>query len=260
MRINLLGGFEIAIDGSCLLLADLRPQVRQLLRVLALPAGDAMHRERLAELMWPSQHPSDGIHRLQVALSALRRAMGDDLGSGPGPRIVREGECYRLQLTPASRVDVLDFRAALARARSARRTGDGQAEAAALQEALDLYGGDLLPEDGPAEWVVEERELLRSQASAAATALAELLSERDPRGAVAASERGLILDPYNDAAWQHLIGLHERLGDLARAERARTSYHDVLHELGVEAVPGRSGHSRVRNSTSAMATRWPSST
>ncbi len=241
VELTLLGRFDMIVDGHAPALLDLRPQARQLLRLLALNAGRGMHREQIAELMWPQQPPADGIHRLQVAISTLRQALGDDArGRGSGCVVERDGECYRLRLAPGSTVDVHEFEAALGRARRARHAGDARAQAAALQEALDRYEGDLLPEDGPAEWVVERRDELRARASGAASALADLLTGTDPRAAVTAAERAVALDGYNDAAWQRLISLHEGLGDLARAERARSAYADVLRELGIPAGAGRS--------------------
>jgi DNA-binding SARP family transcriptional activator len=206
--------------------------VRQLLHVLALNADRAMHREELAELMWPDQPPRDAIHRLQVAISQLRRALCVD-GGPEVPLVERDGECYRLCLPPGSRVDVLEFESALRRARGSHRAGERWGEAGALQDALDCYRGDLLPEEGPSDWVVERRDELRRGASSAASDLAGLLTETDPRAAVTAAERSVTIDPYNDLAWRRLIALHEDLGDVARAEQARSAYASVLSELGV---------------------------
>jgi DNA-binding SARP family transcriptional activator len=233
VTLTLLGRFEMVVGEARPALGEARPQVRQLLRVLALHAGEAMHREQLAELMWPDQTSRDAIHRLQVAISQLRQTLAPT-AAGPDPLIERDGECYRLCLPEGSRVDVLEFREAMRRARLCHRTGQQQDEVVALQEALERYGGDLLPEEGPAEWVVQQREQLRTEASQAATALAALIAPTDPRAAVTAAERALGIDAYNDAAWHHLIALHVALGDIAQAERARASYADVLRELGID--------------------------
>lgn len=233
VQLTLLGRFDVLVGQVRPALGDARPQVRQLMRVLALNAGRAMHREELAESMWPDQPSRDAIHRLQVAISQLRRVLGADDGSD-APLIQRDGECYRLCLPPGSRVDVLEFESALGRARRSRLAGDRGAEAGALQDALDCYLGDLLPEDGPADWVVERREQLRRAASLAASELAGLRAASDPRAGVEAAERAVSIDPYNDSAWRQLIALHEELGDVARAERARGSYAGVLDELGIE--------------------------
>ena len=260
VSVRLFGGFSIDVDGATLELADLRPQARQLLRVLALHAGEPMHRERLAELMWPSQEPEPAIHRLQVAVSALRRALGDDAAEPASTNIIaREGGCYRFRHDESVRIDVRLFHQALEQARAARRVADHAAEVSALEHALDLYVGDLLPEEGPADWIVEERELLRAHAGAAAAALADILAPVDLGAAIVAAERAVGLDGFNDHAWQLLIALHRELGEMAQAERARASYLEVLRELGLEGMGEPDSHGRVQNSTSAMATRRPSS-
>lgn len=65
---------------------------------------------------------------------------------------------------------------------------------AAFETALDSYGGDLLPEEGAAEWVVTERDHYRVRAADAAHALAGPLATDDAVGAALACERGLAID------------------------------------------------------------------
>jgi DNA-binding SARP family transcriptional activator len=246
VSVRLLAGFSLTVDGVPVDLVPLRPQARQLLRMLALNAGHPMHRERLAELMWPAQPATSAIHRLQVAVSSLRRGIGDDASEHPPCDLVqRDGESYRFPVSDRVRVDVLDFRRAVDKAREARRMRQLDREVELLTTAVELYAGDLLPEDGPAEWVVEEREQLRALASTAAAALAARLAATEPREAIAAAQRSLAIDPLNDAAWQQLISLHEDLGDLAQAERARAAYEEVLRELGLSDLPPAPRQARV---------------
>ena len=60
----------------------------------------------------------------------------------------------------------------MARARSLARSASGSG-AADFADALAIYRGDLLPQDGPAEWAVERREHFRREAVEAATVVAE---------------------------------------------------------------------------------------
>ena len=70
-----------------------------------------------------------------------------------------------------------------------------------LRRALERYRGDLLPEDGPAEWLVEARDRARLAAVGAARSLAELrLRAGDLAGAIQACLRGLAIDRYDDAS------------------------------------------------------------
>lgn len=233
VRIVLLGGFRIEQAGSVIDLSELRPQHRLLLRILALHGGGLVHRDQLVEALWPEQTSRTAQHRLQTAISALRRLLDGLDAAGHGCRIVRDGPRYGLALGPGCSVDVAAVRQALATAHTARRQGDRETLVAALRSAMEAYTADLLPEDGPAEWVVDERERLRTDASAAASTLARELAHVDPRTAVSAAERALTIDPYNDEAWRLVIAMHTELGDLAMAERARTSYRGMLADLGV---------------------------
>ena len=119
-------------------------------------------------------------------------------------------------------------------ARTARLSGDVAAERASLHRALSCYGGDLLPEDGSAEWVVAERERLRLAAADAGERLARAEATAGNIGAaVEQARRALSFDPYRDSTWRLLIQLHERAGDLSAAHAVRQRYRKVLTELGV---------------------------
>src|SRR4029079_8226919 len=101
--------------------------------------------------------------------------------------------------------------------------------AAAYNRALDLYTGELLPEDGPADWVVHERERRRDEASESAHAVAEMHLERgDPVAAAGACQRRLHGEQYDDALWRLCIGASEKAGDAAAAARARQKYDRIL--------------------------------
>ena len=58
---------------------------------------------------------------------------------------------------------------------------------------------ELLPEDGPADWVVAERERYRAGVVEAALAVTDLLAADDPAAALRACEQGLRADRYSDA-------------------------------------------------------------
>jgi DNA-binding SARP family transcriptional activator len=105
-----------------------------------------------------------------------------------------------------------------------------------LRAAIDLYRGDLLPEEGPAEWVVEPRERYRLAAVDACISLAELAAAgRRWHEVVQASEQGLSFDRFDDRPWKLLIDAHQRAGDSAAAARATARYEELLEELGVQS-------------------------
>ena len=132
-------------------------------------------------------------------------------------------------MPPGTRVDVRDFEALLKSATSAATTG----EALALrQRAVSLYIGELLPEEGPAEFVAGTRDRLRvAAASAAASVAQDAASIGRDREALAAARFSIDLDPFQDLPWRLLAELHEASGDNSAAEQVRRDHARARDEL-----------------------------
>lgn len=146
----------------------------------------------------------------------------------------REGEAYCLALPDGADCDLDTFDAGVADGRAARDAGDLDAAARGYERALAAYAGELLPEDGPADWVVEERDRLRLAAASAALALGEVHQRRGEwAAAVEACERGIQLDRYGDGLWRLLIEVRRMGGDHAAARLAAEGYRAVLADLGL---------------------------
>jgi DNA-binding SARP family transcriptional activator len=229
-----LGGFSLVLRGRRLDLSPLKPRVRELLRLFALHTGRPVHREVLAEALWPQASSEVATRNLHVAISSLRHVL-ELADPSPPPLILRDGQAYELAL-PDGEVDLIEFDLAVTRARGARAAGDGQTALEAYRRTLDLYGGELLPEDGPAEWVVLERERYRTAATEAAQFAGQMLLEKNElESAALACARGLQIDRHCDRLWQTRIRAHELAGEAAAAAHARRSYEEVLADLGLHA-------------------------
>ncbi len=238
ISVRCFGGFELQMAGRPLMASELKSKVRDLLKLLALRAGEWIHREILMEALWPELGPQIGVRNLQVAIHALRHALEPDVKGKQSSLIPREGEAYRLRLPPCSSYDVGEFRADLARARALQSAGRAPEAIVELDRALGLYRGELLPEVGPADWVVWERERCRQEAAEAALNLAGLLVDRGALGAaVEACERGIGIDPHQDGLWRRLVRAHEGAGHYAAAAAARRKYGELLSGLGISAPP-----------------------
>jgi DNA-binding SARP family transcriptional activator len=99
---------------------------------------------------------------------------------------------------------------------------------------MDLYQGELLPEVGPADWVVEERERLRLLAATVASAAAsDAVTTGDLGRAIDLARRSIALDPFHDPAWERLIDTYENLGDRSAAAIARGDHQRVWDDLGL---------------------------
>jgi DNA-binding SARP family transcriptional activator len=239
LDVRCFGAFSITVRGRDVDLGQMRPRARAVLRILSLSAGRPVHRERLAEALWRDLDPAAAMHNLQVSVSTIRRCLEPGRPARSSTLLVRDGEAYALHLRSSSRCDVVEFEAALRTAHKTRNT-DPAVHAAALRRALDLYAADLLPEDGPAEWVTGPRDRYRSQAAEAAAALGTLeLAAGNLEAAASAANRSIELDTFRDASWQLLIDALHRSGAAAEAQRAQRDYARMLATLGVPAQATR---------------------
>ncbi|HKX07478.1 MAG TPA: BTAD domain-containing putative transcriptional regulator [Stellaceae bacterium] len=237
LSIRCFGGFSIAIKGRPVDLTAIKPRARAVLRLLAVHAGNPVHREVLQAAFWPDADADTGARNLHVAVSSLRSWLEPGVGRGGSSLLLREGDAYRLALHPDADVDLVQFSKALAAARVARLRGGVDDVVTHFRQALELYAGELLPEDGPAEWAIEPRERFRAGALEAAQGLAELLLKLgDPAAAANACATGLWVDRLHDPLWKLLIQAREQAGDPGAASRARRDYARVLEELGLTAT------------------------
>jgi DNA-binding SARP family transcriptional activator len=222
------------LPGRTLDWAAIKPRTRMALRLLAMHGGRPVHRDVLMAALWPDMDPSSATRNLHVALSSLRTFFDPGLPRGRCQLIVRSGDAYEFALPPGGELDVVLFTGAIAAARRAQLDGNDTAMRNALREALGHYSGDLLPEDGAAEWVATTRESYRQQAAAAAEQLAAAeLDAGDPAGALTAAERCLAIDTYRDRAWRLVVEAQRCLGNHAAADRAGRDYAAMLASLGL---------------------------
>jgi DNA-binding SARP family transcriptional activator len=234
VRVRCFGGFHLQVDGVPLDLSAVRPRARAVLRLLALHAGAPVHRDVVIDAFWPDAPPAAATRSLHVALSSLRNLLETSLPAGRPPLLRRDGDAYLLAVPAAGYVDVVALRSAADEAHRARLRGDRPDQLAALRRAVDAYTGELLPEDGPAEWVVRARDELQQRAADSAAELAAgELAGGDAAAAIAAAQRCLTIEPWHDRGWRTLIEAYAEHGDLAAAERARRDYAGVLASLGI---------------------------
>ncbi|MGE3590086.1 MAG: BTAD domain-containing putative transcriptional regulator, partial [Ilumatobacteraceae bacterium] len=149
VRIRLLGGFEVDIDGGTVPAAEWRRRASaNVVKILALQPGRRLLRDQLIDALWPDLLVDEALPRLHKATHHARRALGDR------DSISTDGAALQLWPRVDVHVDVVAFEEAVATA----RTG-GAVEAA--RAAAALYGGDLLPDDLYEPWTDEARSRLR---------------------------------------------------------------------------------------------------
>ena len=156
VRVWLLDGFWVSVGSRSIGGDEWRlKNAGNLVKLLALAKDHRLHREQASGLLWPELDARAAANNLHHALYVARRTL--EPSSPPGAASsylpLRHGH---LALCPNGPlwVDVDAFEEAAKTARHAR-------EAAAYQAALDLYSGELLPQDRYEPWAEQRRAELR---------------------------------------------------------------------------------------------------
>jgi DNA-binding SARP family transcriptional activator len=223
LRIRLLGGLDLRY-GDRQLPPIPSARAATLLAYLLLHRETPQSRQHLAFLLWPDSREAQARTNLRHVLHDLRRALPHaDRFLEVTPRTLRWRAEAPFWLDVAAFVDALE--------RAQASAGD---DLAALREAVETYAGDLLPGVYD-DWLLGEREQLRTRYLAALEQLSTLLAERgDHAEAIAYAEGLLRHDPLHEAAYRLLMRMHEASGQQARALQI---YHlcsaTLERELGV---------------------------
>ena len=146
VRVCLLGGFSVSIDGQPVDHQWRLRKAKTLVKLLALEPSHRLHRDALVAELWPDATTDAATNNLHQAVHASRKALG-------AARIVLRDDVLHLGPDDALSVDVEEFEQAAVAARA-----DGDAEA--LRRALELWTGPLLPEDQYEAWSSPRRERL----------------------------------------------------------------------------------------------------
>ena len=154
MRVWLLGSFRVSV-GSRTIGGDawhLR-KAAALVKLLALSPDHRLHREQVMDLLWPSLGKRTASNNLRQVLYGARRVL-DPASDSHNRYLSLQDE--QLALCPGGdlRVDVDAFEEAVEIVRRSR-------DPATYQAAIELYAGELLPEDRYEEWTEEHRQRLR---------------------------------------------------------------------------------------------------
>jgi predicted ATPase/DNA-binding SARP family transcriptional activator/DNA-binding CsgD family transcriptional regulator len=228
VKVWLLGGFRVSVGSRAITQGAWRlRKAAALVKLLALAPGHRMHREQVMESLWPGSGRRAASGRLRGALHAARRAFDPNVGA-----LYLASEDASLVLYPEGDlwVDVDAFERAAATARHSR-------EPAAYRMALDLYGGDLLPDDRYEAWIEGRHEGLQRLYLALYIELAGLHEESQEHGlAIEVLREATAEQPSFEEAHVGLMRLHALLG---RPERSIAQYERLRDTLsrGLDAEP-----------------------
>ncbi len=224
----LMGGFEVSIGSREVESSAWRLRKAQdLIKVLALSPGRRLPRDQLLEILWPGRDVDSAANNLHQVLHAARRAIESAGGDGKACLTL---QAETVQLCPGGgiEVDADEFEAAAHDALVSRRRDE-------LEASLELYPGDLLPDDRYADWAHARREILQRLR---ADLMFELAARLEATGhLVGASDvlgRLILEDPTDERSQRVLMRVHALAGDRTAAIRRYEALERVLREeLGV---------------------------
>jgi predicted ATPase/DNA-binding SARP family transcriptional activator/transcriptional regulator with XRE-family HTH domain len=235
LRIQLLGDLCLVFGETAL--TDLNSaRLQSFLAYLLLYRHAPQSRQRLAFLLWPESTEAQARVNLRSVLHRLRQAL-------PDVDHFLHTNVHTLQWLPTGSVvlDVGDFEAALTQAERAERAGDSRLLQAALEQAVSLYQGDLLPGCYD-DWIQPHRERLREMMIGALEQLIKVAeSQHDYRMAILYAQRLLRHDPLHEITYRRLMQLYALIGDRVSSIRTYRTCATVLErELAVEPSPATS--------------------
>jgi len=208
-----MGGFQLEVAGQPVPDDAWRlRRAKTVIKLLALTPERRLHREQLAEALWPEGEGSPaGLHQVlyvaRKAIGAGSLSMRDDVVELNGTGIW---------------IDVEAFEEAGA---AARATG----ELEAYRKAIELYGGELLPEDRYEQWTAARRESLREMYLALLVEQSALLvAAGEEQEAVELLMRAVAEDPLHEGAQRALMRLFTESG---RRQQALAQFQQLRAAL-----------------------------
>jgi DNA-binding SARP family transcriptional activator len=144
-RVSVLGGFAVEVNGRDVPVSAWHHEADRLVKLLALEPSHRLAPSRVTARLWPRLDARAAAKRLSHAVKAACKAMGSRSG------VTLDAD--QVQLWPAGSLDVdlLRFEVAARRASSQRGS----------REAVDLYPGELLPDDHDEQWTEPARRQAR---------------------------------------------------------------------------------------------------
>jgi DNA-binding SARP family transcriptional activator len=209
-----------------------RRSARTLTKLLATCPEHALHREQIADILWPGADVDSALNSFGKALYAARHALEPEL-----PR--RQSSAY---LHLADAVLILDTEHVVVDADQFERLAEDairRREVEAYQAALAAYSGELLPEDRYESWCSERRGVLAELHVRLLLGVAEAFERRGAYNDAADRLRDVLRqDPTREVVHQLLMRLYARMGTPDQAVRQFHRCEDVLRrELDLAPRP-----------------------
>src|SRR5260221_48657 len=252
LHLRLLGDFSLLYNDQQVTSVN-TTRLRSLLTYLVLHRDVPQQRQHLAFLFWPDATEAQARNNLRQLLHQLRQAL-----PAVEQFLSADTQVVHWHHATPCHLDVAEFERALPLADAVARRNDQHALQAALEQADNLYRGELLP-DCYDEWILPERERLRQRHLQILEQLLRLFEvQGDNVTAIRYAQRLIGLDPLSEDLSRRLMRLFALNNDRASALHVYHTYVTVLQrELGVDPDPAtREAYERLmQHETPVIAAR-----
>jgi DNA-binding SARP family transcriptional activator len=230
------GHFEVKQLGQPISLCSIR-NGQAILRYMVAQSNHRVTMDTLMALLWPEDEPEVAHHKLQVAISALRRSLNNSYASdtGGGYILCKKG-VYQLNPAVLIRTDVQEF---LAFYQAGRQQNSISAAVSHYEAACRLYKGAFLTEDLYVDWPIIQREQLNHAYFAMCGALSEHYLEIGSYEDSAKWANAILKENHCDeVAYRQLMRINVKAGRRSEALRQYQRCERILaEELDVSPMP-----------------------
>lgn len=220
IRITMLGGFKVYIGDNPIKESEWKTRkIQGILKYLLLKRDQFVPKEVLADIFWPGTGRKAAMASINVALYELRRVLSSHGAAFEDefPLIHDRGNGFEIKSSDNLEVDT-DRLIKLYGIYKLYESNGGDIKPP-LAEIVELYNGDLLPQDIYEDWTFLEREHIKSKFLEAAHRLSQIYIEE---GALDEAEvllmKTLAADPYEEAACALLVNLYNKTGRKSAAQ------------------------------------------
>lgn len=233
LEITTLGKFEVRRAGQ-LLSQDSSYRVWELFKFIITNRNTGIVPELALENLWPDQEYSDPRGAVRALIFRLRKSLGQCSNMTQDYIVFSQG-CYHWNKSVDYWLDVEEFEEKAQQALSLKQSQPEQAENMLLQ-AVDLYGGEYLPESYYCQWTIPVRNYLNSLYLQVVLELMDLLSARgDNSRVITICEQALRTHPYEEDIHRYYL---RALVNEGRIKQARNHYtytaNKFYQDLGIK--------------------------
>ncbi|MGN7456843.1 BTAD domain-containing putative transcriptional regulator [Paenibacillus pasadenensis] len=234
LHIETLGTFRLRLGSTYLQDKDWqRGKAKELFQLLVTKRRSATSKEELLLQLFPHADEKAANRDFKVALNALHAALEPQRRLRGEPYfVIREGPLYRLHPQASWTLDAAQFEEGVRKGLEAERRDEAERW---LEQALQLYQGDYLPERRYDDWCIEERERLQVLFLRGAQRLSRICAARGAYDkSIGWAEAMLAKDRCWEEAYRMLMECHLLLGSRQQAAKWYRRAEEALEEeLGV---------------------------